>query len=256
MTSLLDKLNVLVKSSLNSFLGDAAGASHVPAERLGKDIDGEVARLRQQIDAALNQEDAMQKRLEQVQQQIDSYDQQADAALQRNDEGNARYLVQQMQRQQQLASMMQAELDQHRRATSEFIERVNVLEATVSDARHQQAVGQAPGQTPAAAPDEDTESRSERVPGAVLSDLLRDARERVENILESTSGHAQPSAPDGAPDPGQQHIPVTTQPADAVQPQPADAQPDTQTTMRSSTPGNEQVEADLARRRARLSKPD
>ncbi len=219
MTNLLDKLNVLVKSSLNSFLGDtsdAPGLPKVPAERLGKDIDGEVTRLRQQIDSALNQEDAMLKRLEQLQQQIASYDQQADSALQRDDEATARYLVQQMQRQQQLATMLQAELDQHRRATSEFIERVNMLEALVSDARRQH--------TP-----DDAEPQTEHTPGAVLSNLLRDARERVENTI----GNVVPPAQDSDPARIATELKETT-------PQPPDSQ----------------VEADLAKRRARLSKPD
>lgn len=225
MTNLLDKLNVLVKSSLNSFLGDAgaSGPPKVPAERLGKDIDGEVARLRQQIDSALNQEDAMLKRLEELQQQIDSYDQQADSALQRNDEATARYLIQQMQRQQQLASMLQAELDQHRRATSEFIERVNMLEALVSNARSQQ--------TPASAGEADTQA--ERTPGAVLSNLLRDARERVENTVGNVLASTQDSDP-------AQSIPISTEPKETNSPQPSDPQ----------------VDADLAKRRARLSKPD
>jgi phage shock protein A len=229
MTNLLDKLNVLVKSSLNSFLGDAAGTSgtpRVPAERLGQDIDGEVARLRQQIDAALNQEDAMLKRLEQLQQQIDSYDQQADAALQRNDEATARYLIQQMQRQQQLASMLQAELDEHRRATSEFIERVNMLEALVSDARRQQA----------SAPAGEVQAQAEHTPGAVLSNLLREARERVEDTVGDMLTPAQSA------DPGQS-IPIATEvkgPKETGQPQPPDSQ----------------IDADLAKRRARLSKPD
>jgi phage shock protein A len=226
MTNLLDKLNVLVKSSLNSFLGDAAGMPRVPAERLGKDIDGEIARLRQQIDAALNQEDAMLKRLEQLQQQIDSYDQQADAALQRNDEATARYLIQQMQHQQQLATMLQAELDQHRRATSEFIERVNMLEALVSDARRQQA----------SAPAGEAKTEAEHTPGAVLSNLLREARERVESTVGNMLTPAQNAEPG-------QSISIATEAKgseETSQPQPPDSQ----------------VEADLAKRRARLSKPD
>src|SRR4051812_24708758 len=107
MPGLLDKLNVLVRSSINSVLseppahGEDGSRPRVPAERLGKDIDKEVAALRQQIDKALSEEDAMQARLDQVQQQIVAYDQQADDALQRGDDPNARYLVQQMQRQQQ-----------------------------------------------------------------------------------------------------------------------------------------------------------
>ena len=75
MADFIDKLNVLVKASLNNFLGsshptDPSASSsrpNVSPERLGKDIDKEIAALRKRIDDALSQEDAMQKRLDQLQ---------------------------------------------------------------------------------------------------------------------------------------------------------------------------------------------
>ena len=87
MPGLLDKLNVLVRSSLNTFLDDAGNklspSGKIPAERLGSDIDGEVAELRKKIDEALTVEDAMQQRLDDITRQVIASDQQADAALQR-----------------------------------------------------------------------------------------------------------------------------------------------------------------------------
>src|SRR5262249_42486634 len=154
----------------NSFLGDATEQAasrlpRVPVARLGKDIDKEIAALRQRIEEALSEEDAMQQRLESIQQQIASYDQQADRALQGGDEPTARYLVQQMQRQEQLEAMLRSELTEHRQVTSDFIQRVNTLDAIVSDARREQQANST----------EATEAQPDRSPGAILSNLLHDA---------------------------------------------------------------------------------
>jgi phage shock protein A len=214
MTGFLDKLNTLVKSSLNNFLGDTTTSRlpKVPVERLGKDIDKEIAVLRTRIDEALSEEDAIQKRIGDIQQQIANYDQQVDQALERGDEATARHLLQQMQRQEQLAAMLRAELEEHRHVTSDFIQRVNTLDAIVSDARREQQAAPGSQQEPA------------RTPGAVLSNLLRDARERFENTLSTTTQREE--APPAAPD-------------------------DNQRAME-----DQQVEDDLAQRRSRLSKPD
>ena len=68
---------------------------------------------------------------------VDALDQAADNALVTGDELAARQSVQQMQRQRQQNAVLEADLESHRRATSELIERVNTLEAMVSDARSQ-----------------------------------------------------------------------------------------------------------------------
>lgn len=215
MPGLFDKLNTLVRSSVNSVLDEVPGkkAAVQPAQ-LGKDIDQEVAALRKRIEEALTEEDAMQQQLDALNQEIDRVDKQADAALQQGDDTTARSLVQQMQRQQQQAAMLEADLEQHRRSTSDFIERVNTLDAIVSDARSQQQP---------AAPVE----QEQKAPGAVLSTMLRDARERVDNAL--------------APQADQEvhHIKINIgDPAPTPPPDPA------------------KVDADLAERRSRLSKPE
>ena len=215
MPSLLDKLNTLVRSSVNDFLDDVPGKKpSVNPARLGKDIDQEVAALRKRIEEALTEEDAMKQRLDAMQQEIDRADRQADDALQQGDEATARALVQQMQRQQQQAAMLQADLEQHRRSTSDFIERVNTLDAIVSDARSQKQQAEPPEQ-------------EAKAPGAILSNLLRDARERVENAISSQS------------DEEVHPIKINVDnPAPTPPPDPA------------------KVDADLANRRTRLSKPD
>ena len=214
MTGFLNKLNLLVKSSLNNFLGDTTTSRlpKVPAERLGKDIDKEIAALRTRIDQALSEEDAIQQRIGDLQQQIASYDQQVDQALGHGDDATARHVLQQMRRQEQLEAMLRAELEEHRQVTSDFIQRVNTLDAIVSDARREQQ----------AAPTEKEEPGSS--PGAVLSNLLRDARERFESTLSSATQREE------------------TPPAAASDHQRAIE--------------DQQLDDDLAKRRSRLSKPD
>jgi phage shock protein A len=106
--------------------------------KLGKNIDREVAALRQRIDQALDDEDRMTADIQALQRQIDDWDQQADRALVKGDEATARHAVRQMRLQQQRLTMLEAELAQHRFSTSELISRVNELEALVAQAKRQQ----------------------------------------------------------------------------------------------------------------------
>jgi chromosome segregation ATPase len=143
MSSLIDKLNVLVKSSVHGVLGDDSpgskrhGESLSPA-RLGKDIDHEIAALRQQVDTALDGEDRMEADIQTLRRRIADWDQQADRALTQGDEATARYAVRQMQLEQRRLAMLEADLAQHRVSTSELIQRVNELEAVVAEARRRQ----------------------------------------------------------------------------------------------------------------------
>jgi chromosome segregation ATPase len=143
MSNLIDKLNILVKSSVHGVLGDDSagrkrhGAPLTPA-RLGKDIDHEIAALRQHVDSALNDEDRMEADIQSQQRRVADWDQQADRALSQGDEATARYAIRQMQLEQRRLTMLESDLAQHRISTSELIRRVNELEAVVAEARRQQ----------------------------------------------------------------------------------------------------------------------
>ena len=142
MPKLIDKLNVLVRSSIQDVLGDDVVPSRRRPplmSRLGKEIDKEIAALREQIERALDDEEQMQADLAAMQEEAASLDQQANQALLADDEANARYFVRQMKLKQQHAAMQEADIVAHRRSTSELIQRVNELEAVVANARHQQA---------------------------------------------------------------------------------------------------------------------
>jgi phage shock protein A len=181
MPGLINKLNVLVKSSLNSVLGDESpdtplSKKTLPLARLGKNIDQEIAALRQQINQALDDEDRMESEIDTLQNQMAGWDEQADLALQQGDEANSRYAIRQMQLQQQRAAMLVADLAQHRRSTSELIQRVNELEALVAQARYQAQTAPA---------EDDDESLSAR---------LRRARQDASDPVPAAATPAAPPA--------------------------------------------------------------
>jgi phage shock protein A len=235
MPNLLDKLNTLVKSSLNNFVDETAGKLTAAArgQRLGKGINGEIVALRQRIDKAISDQDAMKLRVATLEHEIAEYDQQIDAALQRGDDPNARLLSQQMQRQQRQMAFLQADLDEHRRATSALIQHVNQLEALVADVRREEAA-KADQMTDSTSDQQADPEPGESI-GESLSNLLRDARERVESML-----------------PAQEpvhHIPINIHTDD-----PTITTSSTSEVAAESTNDTE-IDADLAKRRSRLSGP-
>ncbi len=204
MSDLFKKLNTLVKAGINDFLGDDLRGSIRKAldpEKLGKNIDREIAALRQRINEAVEYEESLRARVQALQTEVARWDQQADEAVAAGNDSAARYAIEHMQRAEQRLNMAQSDLREHQLVTQELIQRVNTLEATVADARRSQA--EPPPQT------------AERG----LSDVLRDAREKIAQMGDLVTAKSQPE-------------PVGEEPVD-----------------------DEVVEDDLARRRERLSKP-
>ena len=218
MSDLFDKLNTLIRAKVNSSLG-AGGTTDRDDRRppiSDREIDTQLATLRQQIDAALNAEDGMQKQLDDANAQIDALDRQVDAALLDGDDIQARTLTQQLQRQRQQAAMSAADLEDHRRATSSLIEQVNELEALVSDARARETLNQGEPLP--------TESVSPGQPAA------------------QAESHAAPVSV---------RIPINRPAAPAPPPKPTESAP-----ASPASPTSADTDAELARRRDRLSGPD
>ncbi|MCD4686645.1 MAG: hypothetical protein K8S97_11985 [Anaerolineae bacterium] len=180
MSRLINKLNVLVQSSLHGVLGESSSPrrKEISTRQLGKGIDKEIAALREQIDGALDAEDRTVAELDTMQREIAALDQQVDSALTQGDDATARHLASQLQVKQQQHTMLAADLAQHRRSTSELIKRVNELEAVVAEARRREA----------AADDEQVEHADDS-----LSSRLRKVREMV------TGEQAEPTAVADAP---------------------------------------------------------
>ncbi len=178
MADFFKKLNVLVKASVNDLLGDEraiGGARHKPLtpDKLGKDVDREIESLRQRINEALDYEDQLQARVQTLQAEVGKWDEQADSAVARNDSEMARYDIEQMQRAQQHLAMAEADLHDHQRVTQELILRVNELDAAVADARRAKS---SPEET------QENEAPAERSTGAVLADVLREMREKINEM--------------------------------------------------------------------------
>jgi phage shock protein A len=160
MNDLFKKLNVLVKSSLNDLIGDDPTRRASSPQSLGKDIDREVAALRQRVNDAFVYEDELKERIRVLENEIARLDQQADEAVQQRREEQARYIVEQMQRSQQRLTMARADLREHQLVAQELLERVNTLEAYITEVRRAQ-------------------QNVPETPSSGLADLLRSAREKL-----------------------------------------------------------------------------
>lgn len=220
MSDLIDKLNTLLRAKVNSSLGGSGSSDRDDSRRppiSDREIDAQLATLRQQIDSALNAEDAMQKQLDDANAQIDALDRQVDAALLDGNDVQARTLTQQLQRQRQQASMSAADLEDHRRATSSLIEQVNELEALVSDARARDAANQG-------------------------ESLLADNASAIQPPVQSESQAAPISV----------RIPINRPAAPAAPPQPVEQPPPAKPAPSSTA----DTDDELAQRRNRLSGPD
>lgn len=177
MSRLLNKLNVLVRSSVAQAFKSAGsrGADQAGVPISGKALNKEIARLRERINRALEQQERTEAGSHALESQIAQWDRQADDALQRGDEVTARQLVQQIQRAQQQRAMLQADLDQQRRSASELIRQVNELDAIAALAQHSSV-----SQTERSSPERGPSSKS-------LADRLRKAHQTI------ASHEAQPA---------------------------------------------------------------
>ncbi|HRE47039.1 MAG TPA: hypothetical protein PLD47_04880 [Aggregatilineales bacterium] len=299
MSDFLDKLNVLLQANLRNFLG--GGTERLPPlpetltpDKLGKDVDREIAALRKQVEIALSEEDRLKARLEALYAENADLDTKADAALERGDDAGARQIVSAIQRGRAKGRQWEAELERHRGATFDLIQHVNTLESLVSDARREQAERAAEhgesahSQPPAStAPLEDAthSPHSHDTPSndshdshsspprpafpAILSDVLKNVREKVEEFItpirvetQAQPPHEGESHPADAPKVDTSGTPKIVQkiPVTGGEGSPDKAAPipvKTTTSPPPSDPARDpDVDADLARRRSRLSKPE
>jgi len=224
MDDFFKKLNVLVKTTISDVLREA------PAEirrrltnvRLGDDLDREVAILRGRINDALDFEDGLQKRVQTAQAEVDRWNQEADQAVAAEDDIAARYAINQVQVAQQRLALAESDLRDHQRVTQELIMRVNTLESAVADAKRAEADKQAQTEQEVAPVPSETTSTAAPPSQTVLSDVLRDIREKVTQMGETLSAKSEINQPP-TPEP--------------------------------EAPDDDQIEDDLAARRQRLSKP-
>ncbi len=187
MNDLFKKLNVLVNASIHDVLGDdVAGSSRrvsFDPHKLGKDIDREITMLRGRINDALAYEDELQARVNALGAEVADWDKKADDAVTAGNDEGARAAIDHMARTQQRAAMAEADLRDHQRVTQELILRVNTLEATVADVRRAQSTS----------PESQSSPEPER--GQVLSDVLKDVRERITRMGEMITATDEVKSP-------------------------------------------------------------
>lgn len=232
MADLFRKLNTLIKAGLNDLLPKTSEAGTSPRPAMQAQLGRDAALLRDRVNRALDQEAALQARVQQLLSEIEAHDRAADNAVQQGNDASARKHVEQMQQTQKFLAMADADLREHQRVTAELIQNVNRLEAALADHRAQQ-------KEQAVADADAVENIAER--------LLRETREtlnRMNATISATLGRHTNPAQSESPEV------VSSSPASSpVQPQEATAPPPTQ----ASPTG---VDDDLERRRKRLSKPD
>ncbi len=235
MDDLLKKLNTLIKANLNDLLSPAQKEGRVRSgsDSTPRNMDREVAALRQQINRAVDQEERLKARVQTLLAEIERYDRQADELVKRGEEEDARFAIMQMKLKQQHLTQAESDLREHQLVTEELIQKVNMLEALVAQARAQQhAEAPAPASADASTSDaEPANPQSESVAGRILKDT-RETIDRMGELLNKmvTGGQGEPSD--------------TSQPAAAAQ-----------TAAAPETPPDSGIDDDLARRLQRLSKP-
>ena len=195
MAKLLSKFNTLLRARIEGFLeeslklpGQLDRGNLLSVDRLGGDIEAEIAALRRRIDEAITYEENIQDELDALHQTAMDWDVQADNALLENNEPAARHALEQMKRAEQRAAMLEADLNAHRRDTAEFMERVNVLEGLVAEAHRQQ------------------EMQADAPPDTTLDAVIKTARQEAEIVeaeekrLAGTGAPPEESAESAPPD--------------------------------------------------------
>lgn len=183
MADLFKKLSVLIQAGLNDAIPEAINPAtpqrrRLSPERLGKDIDKEVARLRERVNEAVAYEERLIDQVRALEQEIAQWNRQADDAVTGGDESGARYAIEQLKRAERRLEMTQSDLSAHQLVTQDLIQRVNLLDAVVADSR---------AEAEPAAHEKAAANAESSVKGAAASvaDVLRQAREKVGAPTES-----------------------------------------------------------------------
>jgi len=151
MTDLFKKLNVLIKATLNDMVSDLADSAlprrdssphrqprSTPHPRLGADIDRELAALRQRVNEAIEYENRLQAQEQALAEQAARLDTAINDALTTGREDAARQQQTNLLRARRGLEQAQADLREHQRVTQELIERVNMLDTYVAEAKRRQ----------------------------------------------------------------------------------------------------------------------
>lgn len=142
MNDLFKKLNVLLQSQINDLVdnrdSDSKRGRRLSVSRLGSNVDGEIGQLRTRVDQALAYETELQAQVDKLYAKVAELDEKADAAVLAGRDADARFAVQQLKEAQRQLNFLESDLREHRLITQELLSKVNMLEATVEEARRPQ----------------------------------------------------------------------------------------------------------------------
>ncbi|MBN2470968.1 MAG: hypothetical protein JXN59_09600 [Anaerolineae bacterium] len=144
MSDLFRKLNTLVRARIEGFIEDdlrlPVGRKSRPKDIQPGDprIKRDIQLLREQIDEALDREEALQEQLDAMRQDADDLNQQADAALQQQDEESARRALTALRQHEQQITMLEADITHHRQMTAALMDQVNILDSQLAAASSSQ----------------------------------------------------------------------------------------------------------------------
>lgn len=134
MSGLFDKLNVLLRSSVNRFLDDVA--SSVPRPNAPRDDSATVESLRDRINRAVEYEQTLTRQIDGLIAEIDGLNGQADRAIDGGQEAMARHLIAKIKQREQYLDMLRADLAMHQRIAEDLILQVNQLDAAVASQQY------------------------------------------------------------------------------------------------------------------------
>ncbi len=224
MNDFFDKLNTLVRAKLGDLMGDsksslASSTTDDPQSLNHVAKDAENLRLR--ANNAIEYEDRLQRQIDDIHQQLATLNRQADEATLKGNEAMARYFIEKIQKLEARLAQLEKDLNEHRLLAQDLIHKVNTLEATIADIQAQQSTNQA-----------------DKIPQKTVNDkfieLVNDAQKRIHDLSERIKGRKEALQSEMTSDV-----------------QASSVENDVSTT---SQPTEDDIEADLERRRNRLSK--
>ncbi|GAB4575477.1 MAG: hypothetical protein Kow0077_27170 [Anaerolineae bacterium] len=156
----------------------------------------EIALLREEINQALDREEALRSEIADRQQAVDALSAQVDAAVLAKNEAQARRLLAEIRHAEQQITLLNADLAHHRAMTAALIDQVNILESQIAAARAK--TQQPPDQPPTPDPS-DAEMVDRPIVVPIVSAApetetheVQDAVESEDNLDERISRLARP----------------------------------------------------------------
>lgn len=226
MNDFFDKLNTLMRAKLSDLIGDPKSSSSTPSSddpqslnQVAKDAEN----LRSRANSAIEYEDKLEAQIDDIHQQLVTLNRQADEATLKGNEAMARHFIEKIQKLEARLVQLEKDLNEHRLLAQDLIQKVNTLEATIADIQTQKPTSQT-----------ESDSTAQKTVNDKFSELVTDAQKRIHDLSERIKGRKEALQSE-----------MTT---DVKSPS---VKNDIST---SSQPTEDDIEADLERRRNRLSK--